>query len=432
MSLDLDKLYQYAANEEDARVCKDIDESACKEVPGNFFKILLTQTLTKLADALASSKVVLPWLMAGAGVPALYTGLLVPIRESGSLLPQLFIGGVIRSYPVRKWSFVLGSVLQGICVLLMMWTLLTWQGTQAGIATIALLIVFSLSRGLCSVASKDVLGKTIPKSRRGLLTGYAGSSSGLVTLLISVGLFVYVDPDAGVYPYLLSLAGAAWFLGAWSYASVNEFAGETEGGGNAFKNAMESLSILRTDAEFARFVVVRAFLLSTGLAAPFIVLAAQSSELAQSWMNLGLFVGVSGLASLLSGRFWGRFADLASHSLLMITAALSAVICCLVVATMWLSTAYDFYLYLILFFALSVTLQGIRIARKTYVVDLAGGNKRTEYVSVSNTAIGFLLLLSGVITSVIALYSQIAVMIFFAACGLIACLVGRKLPSVAD
>lgn len=432
MSLDLDKLYQYAANEEDARVCKDIDESACKEVPGNFFKILLTQTLTKLADALASSKVVLPWLMAGAGVPALYTGLLVPIRESGSLLPQLFIGGVIRSYPVRKWSFVLGSVLQGICVLLMMWTLLTWQGTQAGITTIALLIVFSLSRGLCSVASKDVLGKTIPKSRRGLLTGYAGSSSGLVTLLISVGLFVYVDPDAGVYPYLLSLAGAAWFLGAWSYASVNEFAGETEGGGNAFKNAMESLSILRTDAEFARFVVVRAFLLSTGLAAPFIVLAAQSSELAQSWMNLGLFVGVSGLASLLSGRFWGRFADLASHSLLMITAALSAVICCLVVATMWLSTAYDFYLYLILFFALSVTLQGIRIARKTYVVDLAGGNKRTEYVSVSNTAIGFLLLLSGVITSVIALYSQIAVMIFFAACGLIACLVGRKLPSVAD
>ncbi|EAT12661.1 MFS transporter [Bermanella marisrubri] len=432
MSLDLDKLYQYAANEEDARVCKDIDESACKEVPGNFFKILLTQTLTKLADALASSKVVLPWLMAGAGVPALYTGLVVPIRESGSLLPQLFIGGVIRSYPVRKWSFVLGSVLQGVCVLLMMWTLLTWQGTQAGITTIALLIVFSLSRGLCSVASKDVLGKTIPKSRRGLLTGYAGSSSGLVTLLISVGLFVYVDPDAGVYPYLLAIAAGAWFLGAWSYASVNEFAGETDGGGNAFKNAIESLSILKTDPEFSRFVTVRAFLLSTGLAAPFIVLAAQSSDLAQSWMNLGLFVGVSGLASLLSGRFWGRFADLASHKLLMITAGLSTVICALVVATMWLSTPYDFYLYLILFFALSVTLQGIRIARKTYVVDLAGGNKRTEYVSVSNTAIGFLLLISGVITSVIALYSQIAVMVFFSLSGLAACLIGRKLPSVAD
>lgn len=432
MALDLDKLYQYAANEEDARVCKDIDESACKEVPGNFFKILLTQTLTKLADALASSKVVLPWLMAGAGVPALYTGLLVPIRESGSLLPQLFIGGFIRSYPVRKWSFVLGSVMQGMCMLLIMLTLLQWQGSMAGITVIALLIIFSLSRGLCSVASKDVLGKTIPKSRRGLLTGYAGSSSGLVTLLISVGLFVYVDPDAGVYPYLLALAGFAWFLGAWSYASVNEFAGETQGGGNAFKNAMASLSILKTDSDFTRFVLVRAFLLSTGLAAPFIVLAAQASESSQGWMNLGLFVGVSGLASLLSGRFWGRFADVASHKLLMVTAGLSALTCGLVVITMLLSTAYDFYLYVALFFILSVILQGIRIARKTYVVDLAGGNKRTEYVSVSNTAIGFLLLISGVITSVIALYSQLAVMIFFALCGLVACLIGRDLPSVAD
>jgi hypothetical protein len=51
------------------------------------------------------------------------------------------------------------------------------------------------------------------------------------------------------------------------------------------------------------------------------------------------------------------------------------------------------------FFVLGVAHAGVRAGRKTYLVDLAGGVKRTDYVAVSNTLIGVVLLVVGGITS---------------------------------
>ena len=48
------------------------------------------------------------------------------------------------------------------------------DGVMAGWAIVGLLVVFSLARGLCSVSAKDVLGKTVSKSRRGILMGWGG------------------------------------------------------------------------------------------------------------------------------------------------------------------------------------------------------------------------------------------------------------------
>jgi hypothetical protein len=42
------------------------------------------------------------------------------------------------------------------------WLLL--EGEAAGWSTVGLLVLFSTARGLSSISSKDLLGKTIPKS----------------------------------------------------------------------------------------------------------------------------------------------------------------------------------------------------------------------------------------------------------------------------
>jgi hypothetical protein len=55
----LDRLYALVANEEDARACTDIDDDACRVVPGNFFLIVCSLVLTKIADLLVSPKIVL-------------------------------------------------------------------------------------------------------------------------------------------------------------------------------------------------------------------------------------------------------------------------------------------------------------------------------------------------------------------------------------
>jgi MFS family permease len=90
----LGAFYEQMTGDEDARVCKDIPESACRHLPRNFFAYLVSNFLTKVADELASARLVLPWLLGAAGAPAAFVGFLVPVREAGALLPRQRSGGV--------------------------------------------------------------------------------------------------------------------------------------------------------------------------------------------------------------------------------------------------------------------------------------------------------------------------------------------------
>lgn len=81
---------------------------------------------------------------------------------------------------------------------------------------------------------------------------------------------------------------------------------------------------------------------------------------------------------------------------------------------------------------LSVVHEGVRQGRKTYLVDMAGGSKRTDYVSVSNTLIGVVLLIIGVLSGVIAQFSVVAVMTLFASLSLMAALLSLGMKQVSD
>ena len=52
-----ERVYGYLAEDEDARVCKDIPESACNEQPRSFVLMLLSLMLTKLGDSLVISSI---------------------------------------------------------------------------------------------------------------------------------------------------------------------------------------------------------------------------------------------------------------------------------------------------------------------------------------------------------------------------------------
>jgi hypothetical protein len=434
-STTLEKAYQALVNEEDARVCADITDDACRVVPGNFFLQILTQFFTKLGDALANPKTVLPWLLNALGAPGIFTAMLVPIRESGSLIPQLVIASYVRLKPVRKWTFVLGSSLEALAVLAIALTAVTLTGAAAGFALIAALVVFSLARGLCSVASKDVLGKTVPKTRRGRVGGWSEFTAGLVT--ISVGAVLLLDAGGAddTLTYLLLLVGAAglWLLAAGSCALIHEYPGATEGGGNALAEAVKRLDRLRTDPPFRHFVIARALLLSSALSAPFFIMLAHERT-DGALLVLGLFVIADGIAHVVAGPFWGRFADVSSRRVMIVAgggaAACGIALVALVTVAPGLSA--NALLYPIFFFLLAVAHSGIRLGRKTYIVDLAGGNTRTDYVSVSNTIIGVVLLIAGSIGALTAVIPVTGVIAILAAIGFVGASWSARLPEVSD
>ncbi|MEL6958334.1 MAG: MFS transporter, partial [Pseudomonadota bacterium] len=71
---------------------------------------------SKTADGLLNPKLVLSWLVASLGAGAFWVGALVPVRESGALLPQIFLAPKIKAMARRKWAWAAGSVGQGVSV----------------------------------------------------------------------------------------------------------------------------------------------------------------------------------------------------------------------------------------------------------------------------------------------------------------------------
>ena len=280
---------------------------------------------------------------------------------------------------------------------------------------------------------KDVQGKCIPKTRRGRLSGLATTIGGTATVVLT-GLLFWDrgDPSIAFYTTLLLLAATLWVIAGVLFANVEEYAGETGGGGNAINEAFKSLSLLRDDAPFRHFVITRALLLCSALASPyFVVLAQQESDI--GWM-LGVFLLASSLASSLSASFWGWAADTSSRRVMIRGAAMASSVC-LVVGVLALVLGPGFggaWFYPVAFFVLSIAHAGVRLGRKTYLVDMAGGNKRTDYTAVSNTVIGVLLLVTGGFTAAISMISDVAVILVLGLMGLAGMLSALRLEEVTE
>lgn len=396
---------EYLFNDEDARACKDISDEACHEQPKSFGIHLVALTLSKIGDGLTDAKLTLAWLLASLGAPVQLIAWLVPIREAVSLLPQLVIAGKIRAFEKRKLFWSAGSLLQGGCLIVM--GLCGWflKGAAAGYAVLFLLFLFSLARGICSIASKDVMGKTIAKQRRGRLNGLSASIAGLATLLFGTLLILQLLPtaDASVLSGLLILAGCLWILAALIYAQLPEYPGATGGGKNGFLEALASLNLVVKNSTFRHFIITRALFISTALVAPFyVMLAGQNTKSGLS--TLGLLLVLAGLANLLSSPFWGKYADHSSKQVLLTAGLLCGSIAMLVTLAVileWPVTRQPAF-YAGVIFLLYIGHAGVRLGRKTYLIDMANKDNRAQLVAVSNTLIGLILLVVGGISTLVA------------------------------
>ena len=84
------------------------------------------------------------------------------------------------------------------------------------------------------------------------------------------------------------------------------------------------------------------------------------------------------------------------------------------------------------YFVLSVAHSGVRVGRKTYVVNLGSGNRRTDYVAISNSVIGLLLLVAGSVGALAPRIGNGGVIAVLAGMGLAGAFYGFRLPEVEN
>lgn len=412
-----------------AQVCRDLPDSACREQPRNYGLHVVSLSLARVGEGLADTKLVLAWLLDAIGAPTWAIGLLVPLRESLAMLPQLLISAHIRQLSIRKMVYVAGCSVQGVAIIGFGLVGLTLSGSTAGIVAIVLITAFALGRSFCSISHKDVLAKTVDRGRRGSVSGIAGSVAAAATLLLAAGYsFGWIPLTVPAVASATIIGGMAWLLAAFVFRSIREYPGATEGSSNGFVAVVSQLKLLRSDARLRRFISTRALLLSTALAPPFFIALSGDRE-ASGLGTLGLFMMAAAAANLSSSYVWGRLADRSSRRVLIYSAAL-ALLANAVAAFMALVMPSQLDSTLLLptmLFVLMIAHQGIRLGRSVHVIDMADLDSRATYTALSNSAVGVLLLAGGVfgivahsfgVGVVLAVFALMSAMAIFAAAGL--------------
>ena len=412
---------------------EDLPEPARSDLPGNAMRLVAAGSLQNSGDQIVNGSTVLPWLLTSIGAPAWTIGLLLPVREAGSMLPQAALTPWVRRARRRKWVWVAGGAVQAVATAAMAFTAAVADDATAGVTILIELALFSLGRALSSIASKDVQGRTIPKGQRGQINGISALASGIVAVTIGVGIRLLggEQTDTVILAVLLAASSLVWIAAMAVYASVSEPAGDVDDHDDSEGWVTRSWNLLRDDAPFRKFVTVRALLLVSSLSPPFIVVLASQNGNA-GLKGLGPFLIASGLAGILGGRVSGRLADRSSRKVMIWSAGISSLVILAVVAGAEVeSIAKSAWLFPVSYFVLALTHLTVRVARKTYVVDMAEGDKRTDYVAVGNTAMGVILLATGAISGALAQAGPNWALVFLAALGLLGVLVGRTLPEVS-
>lgn len=394
-------------------------------------RIIWSNGLQNIGDQIVAAKTVLPWLLQAGGAPGFLIALLVPVREAGSILPQAALTPWVASRPRRKNLWILGSAGQGVAAVLIALSALWLKGWALGLVVILLLALLSLCRSLCSIISKDIQGATISAGHRGWVTGKATELGGIVTILVGCGLAaVRSDVSPSLLSIVLLCAGCSWFLASLVFHSLKEPKHHTADPHEGPAWWKDCLSLLREDAQFRLFVLVRSLLLVSALSTSFIV--SLSAARGHGIAGLGTILVASGLSALMGGRISGWFSDRSSRLTMAWGAGIASILLLVIVALA--HYAPDAALAWVLpvgYFLVNLAHTAIRVARKTYIVDMAEDEQRTRYVGAANTLMGVVLLVVGVLSGIIAGWGPEAALLFLAVLGGLGVVGARRLREVS-
>lgn len=378
-----------------------------------FTQLISIATFGKLADLLISAKTTLPWLLASLGAPIWIISMLVPIRESGSLIPQWPLKQRVRHIENRLVIWRWGIVIQAGAVCFMLACALLTEALVAGLLILFCLLLLSLGRSLSSLSMKDIQGLNVEKGQRGKLVGIASTMSGLLSL-ITAGLLILSPQDMSIRAIQLLITFSAFIL----FMSLILSIGLTANLVDSKKDSNDAQSLWKTinqQADLRRLIISRCLLLHAALIAPFFVSASATNS---DFFQLPYFIIASALASFLSSYLWGKMADKSAIQ----TMFYATLICVLASVIFYFTTSIDnWWVDVFLFFVLNLGYEGIRIGRKTYMLDIAQGSQRTLYVAAANSMVGYVLLILGGLYALLYIVMgehMLIVMTFFMAMGL--------------
>ncbi len=357
-----------------------------------------------LADTFIDSQMVLTWFLAQLDVSNVLIGLISPLRMGSSFVLQLFVSGYLERKPYKLPFYGLVSAFR--CAILLLWALvIAWMPVNSPwivVAFFTCLTLFSLGSGLVSIPFMDVTGKIVPATRRGSFFSQRLFWGGMLSIGGSwlIG-YVLGEPDGLRFPinvaWLVGLACFFWMLTAICWMLIKEPPGQVTRTENTVRAQFQrGILLLREDANYRMYVLVRLALSLSAWATPFYIVYAKT-VLNIPPQRVGLYLAARTASSILSNLIWGRISDHAGNRRLLrisISVGLIIPLMAILIGVLrvnlsgeltWLS-----YAYTVVFIAVGAYNAAMGIGMTNFMLDLAPPEKRPIYLAFNSTLFGFI------------------------------------------
>ena len=390
-------VYRIAVGRNDpSQQSDDLPDDVQRDQPRSFTLNALSGASSKLAEQFAGPEVVLASALLVVGAPVGFVGVLEPFRRGFATLPQLLLAPQIRRRPRRASVWAAASALQAGLLAMIAVAVAALAGTAAGVVVVVGLAVFSVFSGIASAAFSDTTGKTVSKEVRGRLMGLRSGLGGLATLLLAVFLIVGVGNHAGrgLYVGLIAAAAVLWAVAAGMFRAIPERPDTTTPEERPLATIRRGLAALRTVEWFRRFSIARVLLIPVEIVLPYFTLLVGTQT---QGINIGFLLLTLGVAQVVGGPLWGRYLDRAGAPAgLALGGVLGGASMAVGVAAATLDWT-GLWGFLAAVFLAGLGREGVRTARKAYVISAAPKSDRSLYTAASNSITGVVLLLSALL-----------------------------------
>ncbi|MEZ4660508.1 MAG: MFS transporter [Caldilineaceae bacterium] len=378
----------------------------------NFVYFLIDSILFTLAMSIIGTNTVIPDFLRQLTDSEILIGFSGNLFTIGFTLPQLLIARFIVRYERKKWWFV-GPNIPVRFVILLFAGLTVWLGGgKPGLILAAFFIAYGITAfgdGVVGVPWADLAGTSLNARWRARMFGITTIVTALIMLLISPLIGVILG-DAGPgfpnnYAILFGVSGLLFVISIVPGLFFHELPG-----GKAVEKlptlrefVPELGRVLRADAPFRAFIVIRMFTNLFLMASPFYVGYATvqlglSSEVAVPWL-LAMYT-VGSMLGAFAYTWLGERNNVLFIRLALAGAALMPICALLAAAPGQMLGPLPLYIgFLVSGLAASSNLFA---AFMNWVVDYADADQRPIYVGLSNTISALSLLVAPIIGGILA------------------------------
>jgi hypothetical protein len=373
----------------------------------NFTLGVLNGLFYNLGETLIDPTLVIAAFISRLSDSALWVGLILPLLDGSWFLPQLYVSGYLQSQPRKLTFYRYTAVVRG----------LAWIGVTASVFFIGhpslLLAVFFLALTIAAIGSGfsglsflEIVSKTIPPKARGWFFAWRLTIAGVMGVGASAAVQWILGPASPLsFPNnfgLLFLAATVLFmLGLYAFAIVDEPPDAAVlPRASWIAQIRRALQIVRSDANYRRFLWLRAALMIAGSAVPFYAVYVQQ-RLDGSLGMIGIYLATFKIANLTANMIFGRAsARWGHHRLMQVAAGAGLVMTVMVLGLAAAATrgvaGWAASLWLVPVFVINgVRESGLGVSAQSMLLEIAPQSERSLYLGFTNTFLGIVLLSTG-------------------------------------